>query len=158
MTDNYYRVKYLPVEQFITMCNNRDLTADNVYIMDYGPDNIKIPVYTDRNPKYWTSADDEYIIFDSYDSAVESRVSASKTEVYATLEPTLVMDNTTLIDLPSNLMSYLQATVEARCFAFLKQQVNPKSEQREARQRIRSMRSKWRHQRLNHEGPNYGKR
>lgn len=153
----YKRVEYMSPEEFTNMVNLRNPDSSNVVSMLYGPGNVTLYIYNDRDPQFWTSYDDEYIVFDSWDAGVESTIQANKTQVWLTSEPSVSLTDTQVLPLPSNLTNYLHAMAEARCFAFQKQQPNPKSEQREGRQRIRSMRGKWRHQRQKYEGPDFGR-
>lgn len=153
----YYKVEYLPVDEFVKMCNSRVTTSDDVVVTNYGPDNVQITIVTDRPPTYWTSINDEYILFDSYDSEVESSILADKTQVFVDKSPSFTLEDAHVINLPSNLMPYLERQVESYCMAVIKQQPNPKSEQLERRLRVRQQRNKWRHQRLNKNGPNFGR-
>lgn len=153
----YYKVEYLPVDEFVKMCNSRVTTSDDVVVTNYGPDDVQITIVTDRPPTYWTSINDEYILFDSYDSAVESSILADKTQIFVDKSPSFTLEDAHVINLPSNLMPYLERQVESYCMAVIKQQPNPKSEQLERRLRVRQQRNKWRHQRLNKNGPNFGR-
>lgn len=153
----FYRVTYLPVEDFINLCNSRQPDDDNVEITLYGPDDIQLMVYTDRSPTYWTSVNDDYIIFDSYDSTVESTILANNTEVFVDKDPGFSLEDYHVINLPANLVPYLEAQVESYCMATLKQQPNPKSEQKERKLRVRQQRNKWRHQRIVKDGPDFGR-
>lgn len=153
----YYKVEYLPVDEFVAMCNSRVTTSDDVVVTNYGPDNVQITIVTDRPPTYWTSINDEYVLFDSYDSEVESNIIADKTQVFVDKSPSIILEDDHVINLPANLMPYLERQVEAYCMAVIKQQPSLKSEQLERRLRVRQQRNKWRHQRLNKNGPNFGR-
>lgn len=156
--DKYYLVKWKSPEDFIQMCNARDPNATNVQITQYGPDDVSLTVYTDRAPAYWTSIDDNYILFDSYNSDVESSIVANKTQVYVSRERgELTLLDEEIVDLPSNVMSYFMSKLLTNAYAQVTQQINPKAEQRESRTRTRSQRAKWRQGRLNHKGPNFGR-
>ena len=42
-------------------------------------DTVSVLVYNDRQPKYWTTFDDEYIVMDAYDSTVEASLQGANT-------------------------------------------------------------------------------
>lgn len=155
--EKFYRVEYLPVEDFVTMCNGRQPDDDNIEITTYGPDDIPLMVYTDRTPTYWTSINDDYILFDSYDSDVESTILAENTEVFVDKAPSFSLEDGHVINLPANLIPYLESQVEAYALAVINQQVSPKSEQKERRLRVRNQRNKWRHQRSVKDGTDFGR-
>lgn len=76
--------------------------------------------YTDRNPQYWTSYDDEKITFDSYDTVLAT----IKTEVYGTKSVVSLLDDTDIPDLPEKFHTTLLFRTIADAFATLKGDVN----------------------------------
>lgn len=157
MADNkYYPVRFLPVKDFVDMVNLRNPDDDNIVTMLYGPDNVSLRILNDRRPTYWTSFDDEYVVFDSWNSEDETTITANKTQVFLTKEHDFVLDDTTVINLPSNLVQYLRATAEAK-YKSDNQVPDQRIERTERRQRVRAMRNKWRQGRQKYEGPNFGK-
>jgi hypothetical protein len=69
-----------------------------------------------------TSFDDELLIFDSYDSAVDSTMQASKSRIVASTTATFTRDSNWEIDLPEDMqMTYLHA-VKAACSEYLRQE------------------------------------
>jgi len=59
--------------------------------------------YNDRNPKYWSSYDDEHIIFDAYDGNLVSAL----TDVWAASAPTAPIENDDIPSLPHPLHTVL---------------------------------------------------
>ena len=92
---DYKDVKYLTPEEFLTITDARDSTQSEVEaVTDPTSSNITVYVYNDRAPTYWTSFDDTYIFFDSYDSAVDaSGLVASKTKCFGQKVPTWTASN-----------------------------------------------------------------
>ena len=72
--------------------------------------------YNDRDPKYWTSYDDETITFDSYDTAL----STIKTEVYGTRSVNALLEDTDIPDLPEKFHTTLLFRTIADAFTTLK--------------------------------------
>jgi hypothetical protein len=157
--DDVYRdIRRLTPEEFVRHVNARPSTdTTNYQVVEHNGRSLVID--KTEAPRYWTSFDDEYLVFDSYNSDIDSTLQSSKFIIHAASEPVFDVDDDDFIpDLPANLFPYLYSKVEANAFAKDKQQVNPKSEQTENRLRIRSQRNKHRQARLNNQGPDYGKR
>lgn len=154
----YRTITRLSPLNFVEMVGMRDSTdTTNFQVVQYNA-NTPLVIGKLEGPMFWTSFDDEYVVFDSFDSAVDTTLQTSKCMAYGQLRPTFSETDAYVPDLPENLFSYLAAIAEARAFAQLKQQVNPKSEQREQRMRVRSQRNKWRQDRMNVESPDYGRK
>lgn len=155
----YADIEYKTPHDFVTFVNNRPSTdTTNYKVCTVGEDNVPIIVARLARPYYWTSFDDEYVVFDGFDSNVDSTLQTSKSLVYTLSRPPFTLTDSFVPDLPENLFTYLYSTAEAKAFATYKQALNPKSEQQEGRMRIRSQRNKWRQGRRNNEGPDFGKR
>jgi hypothetical protein len=157
--DKVYRdIKYKDPHDFVTYTNNRSSTDTTNYKVCIVENSSPIIVDKTTGPTYWTTFDDEYIVFDSFDSNVDSTLQSSKSIFYGYKRPTFTLEDEFIADLPENLFTYLYSMAEARAFAAFKQDLNPKSERQENRARIRVQRNKWRSGRFNNEGPDYGKR
>ena len=72
--DKYTKVEYKLPEDFLDITDKRDSSADNIQVIT-DPSGIKVNVYTDRGPMYFTSFDDETLVFDSFDSGIDSSIS-----------------------------------------------------------------------------------
>lgn len=153
----YAEVPRKDVKEFNDYVDSRTATDTNVQIVSYGPDEVELLIRNDEFPNCWFSPDDEYIIFDSWDSALESTMIANKTKAFAYVNPTFTITDALIPDLPSNIFPYYYAKVEAYCMATFKQEPNVKSEQKERRLRVRAQRNKWRQGRLLHSGPDFGR-
>lgn len=155
---NYTDIKFLTPYDFVSYCNARPSTDTATYQTVNPHTNISVVIDKTHAPTFWTSFDDEHIEFDSFDSGVENTMHASKTICEGFRRPTFTLTDTFTPDLPENLFSLLEAQAEAACFAYHKQTMNPKSEERERRHRIRAQRSKWRTKRPLLETPDYGRK
>lgn len=99
-----------------------------------------------RDPDYWTSYDDTHVIFDSYNSTVESLLSSSKTNVYATITPTWTHVDTFVPQMPEKFFPMLIAEVKAQAFVNLKQQSNAREERKAQRGRVTMRNEAWRNE------------
>lgn len=156
----FKEVVWLPSKAFLDIINQRDSGDSNIdTVTDIGS-SVTLLIRNDHPPTYYTSFDDEYVVFDSYDSTVESSVQASKTMAYGKGEPTWTMDNTFVPDIDSNLFTLLLNEAKSQAFITLKQVSNSKSEQRYRKQLTKMQNDKFRtSERIDPSGrlPNYGR-
>tara|TARA_R110002012_G_scaffold294133_1_gene490093 strand:+ start:258 stop:989 length:732 start_codon:yes stop_codon:yes gene_type:complete len=80
-------------------------------------------------PSYYTSFDDLHIVMNSFDSSVETILSASKTQAYGTIYPTFSQTDSFEPDLDDTLIPYLLAEAKSTCFSLFKSGADPKIEQ-----------------------------
>lgn len=151
----YQPIKFLYPDEFLRLVNSRNTDLDNVIIVtdDSG---IKIPVVNNQPPTYWTSFDDNWLVFDAYDSTVDDTLKATKSEVIGYVEKSWTTDDNAIPDLPSEAFSALVEEAKSTAFLVLKQMANQKAEQKSQRQQRWLSRKAWRA-----EGsiryPNYGR-
>lgn len=156
----YLPVNYVSPEEFITRTNMRrssDTNVDEVIDQDGG----KFYIENDKPPEYFTSFNNDFIVCDSYDSAVESTLQGSKTQVYAKYRPTLALTDSAVIDLPKHLMSLLMAEARELVFELYKDGAPRKVSQIALRTRVRAQRTDHRLNRLQNpidQLPDYGRR
>lgn len=98
--------------------------------------NLPIYVGTTTAPTYYTSFDDENMIFNSYDSSVESTLQTSKTRCFGSTYPTFTQDDNFTPDLDNTLLPLLLAEAKSTCFSIFKGGSDPKIEQ--AARRLKS--------------------
>ncbi len=98
--------------------------------------NLPIYVNTSVAPTYYTSFDDEHMIFDSYDSSVESILQESKTRCLGSTYPTFTQDDNFEPDLDNTLLPLLLAEAKSTCFSLFKGGPDAKIEQ--AARRLKS--------------------
>lgn len=149
-------VKYLEPKEFLDFVLRRnDNNTDTDKITDAS--GVYLLIKNNVAPTYWTSFDDEYIIFDSYDSGVDVTLQESKSIFYGVKQPTWTTTNTFVPDLPDHLFAYLLAESKSSCFIKLKQVSDPKEEQKARRQATRMQYGAWK-QNGKSSGPNFGRK
>jgi len=153
----YAAVGYLEPTDFLAMSNNRHADSGDVdTITDFGGGSLNI--VNNTAPTYYTSFDDEYIVFDSYDNTVDSTLQTSKINVIGYREPTFTIEDTFIPDLPSKVFPYLLAEAKSTAFLVLTQEANQKAEQQSRRQRVWTATEKFRTNRgINFDKANYGR-
>ena len=141
---DYAIVHYMQPEDFINYVNSRrstDTTSNTTVTLASG---ISIVIDKLSHPQFYTSFDDEYFIFDAYNSVLDAWLQSAKTMCYGSTRPTFSVTDSFIPDLPENLFNLLYNTAMNRCMAVVKHQANPMIDRLEKRTRVRSQRNKWR--------------
>ena len=134
-------ITYLQPKDFLDYCLARDSTASTTQTVTVG--DYTILIKTDTNPTYYTTFDDENIIFDSFDNSIDTTLQESKIMAYCEVEPTWSMADTYTPDLPSHAFSYLVSEVKSMAFTKIKQAASPKDEQESRSQKNYLSSAKW---------------
>lgn len=121
---NKVDVTYLDAKTFRDMIDLRNTADANVDAYGF---------ITDRDPEYWTTFDDDYVWFDSYDSTAGSTLLATSSKSYGITHPTWTHSDTFVPDLPERIFPTLLAEAKATAFVNLKQQANNREEQKARR-------------------------
>lgn len=155
---NYRTIEYRDPDSFVQYVNTNPSTdTTNFQVVQWTAD-VPLVIAKTKAPTYWTSFDDEFIVFDSYDSDVDSTLQASKSIVMIETRPELVIADDNTVDIPLNLENLLYITTLNRCNAGTRETINPETSLEGRRLRIRAQRNKWRQGRQTDTGPNYGRR
>lgn len=158
----YTEITYLYPAEFMNLVNVRREGEDNVY-ESTDPSGVKINVYTDRHPSFYTLFDGRHVVFDSFNSSVESTLYQTKTQAYGQKSLQLVLADATEIELPQELMTLLVNEARAMYFDVHAGGATQRVERRASRSRVRAQRLRHtmrnnREQFEAHTGPSYGRR
>lgn len=129
-------VEYYTPEEFFSKISDNISTSDNVTSSE-DPAGITYFIKDNQQPCFYTITDDNYLVFDSYDSALDSTLQSSKTFCYGTKQQSFVLEDAFIPVLDSSLFPLLLAEAKAVCFINFKQISSAKEEQRARRQRAR---------------------
>lgn len=159
----YRDVAYSAPEKFIREINKRDSTNTSEHFIWSPPDQpaLKLIIGNKAHPSFWTSFDDEHIVFDSFNSTVEASMQSSKTQAYCEIHPTFLVQDDFVPDLPDNLFTLLYSMAENRCFYNSRQKANQLGDRDERRMRTRAQRLKFRDAALQNKFdtyPDYGRK
>ena len=127
-------IRWLEVDDFLRRLNVLDNTKSNIVTVIDPASNIPLSIRNALAPTYYTSFDDKNIVFDSFDSAVDSTLQKSKTQVYGFVYPEWSMVDAYIPDLPNTAFTLLLEESKSRAFVELKQIANQKAEQESQRQ------------------------
>jgi len=135
-------VNWKEPDAFFRMISTRDNTLPNITsVIDFS--GVKLLVLNNQPPSYWTSFDDEYVITDAYDFAVDATLQKSKTQCLAYIDPTWVHSDIAIPDLPSEAFPALLEESKSTASLALKQTPSQKAEQKANRQSRWLSRKAW---------------
>lgn len=151
----YKPVEYKTPDQFLMKINGRNSDSSTVDTIT-DPSGIQLLILNDVAPSWYTSFDDDTLVFDSYDSDVDTTLQASKMQVLAYVVPEFTLSDSFVPDLPSDAFSYLQEESTARAQLKLREVQDLKSEVEAQKQSRWLSQKSWR---TNSRPflPNYGK-
>jgi hypothetical protein len=136
-------IKYKTPEDFLRFVSARNGDLDNVQeVIDFS--GTTLLTFNDVAPSYWTSFDDNYIVTDSYNAALDDTLKKVKNQCLAYIEKPWVHTDDAIPDLPEEAFSALEEEAKSTCFINLKQMANQKAEQKAGRQNRWLARKAWR--------------
>lgn len=140
----WYDLKFVTLDDYLDNMSSLDTDDDNVGTMSYVEDGQTF-VFKFRNdelPSTYTSFNDRTLLFDSYDSAVNTTLVGAKTMCYGAIEPTFTLSDTFTPNLDPRQFDLLLNSAKAQAFVELKQIQNPKAEDKERKGQINAQRTK----------------
>lgn len=163
---NYQKVHYVPLVDFLEM--NHGLSTDESNVGTFSVttgtnDTIDFYYRDDKAPDYYTSFDDETLIFDSYDSAVDTTLQKTKTLCYGMKSVTWSDTNNFTLPLDAQQFNILLKDAKAMAWEELRQTANASATGQARRARIAAEKKK---DRVNYDHkyyyqtkfPNYGRK
>lgn len=153
---NYEHVQHMEPKEFMYLINSRN-SSDSEVDKVTDDSGVTFLIMNDRNPTYWTSFDDETIVFDSYDQNLDSWLQNSKTWCVGWQRPVWSNDNDHKPDLPEHMEQYFFNEACSLAYVNYKQVSNAKVEQRAQRQR-RSTLNNWKRAGTKVKIPHYGRK
>ncbi len=139
----YKVMKWKEPDEFLNILNKRNNDNSDVDII-IDPSGIELLILNDQNPTYFTSFDDYYLVFDSYDSTVESNLQKSKTQARGYTIPDFTISDSFVPDLPEEAFIALLEESKSRAQFKLHQTQDIKAEQDSTRQNRWLSRKQWR--------------
>lgn len=116
-------VNYLSIEQFLDMMHaqNEDESNIDTFVHTVGPDSFTILYRKDKQPDWYTSFDDNTLIFDSFNQVIESTLQKSNSLCYAKGVIPFTMSDTFTPDLDDAQFALLLNEAKSLAWAELKQ-------------------------------------
>lgn len=145
---------YQTPEEFVT----RTEPVEYIEVQDFS--GVTLLVGVNKDPLYWTTFDNNYVCFDSFNMDEESTLQSSKSLCWGQTDTVFIMEDSYVPDLDSVHFPLLLAEATATCFVNQKQITNNKAEQTARRQLVRGQNDKFRlgQRKPYNRTPDYGRR
>lgn len=130
--DKYSEIQYFEPDEFLDRIYSRTSSNTNTTTLTT-PDGIKLYIINNQPPSFYTSFDDEVIVFDAYDSSVDATLQASKSTCITVEVPNWTSSDTFTPELPHQMFPMFLAEVKAAAHQYLKQQGSPTDAKRALR-------------------------
>lgn len=89
---------------------------------------------SNRHPQWWTSVDDRTIIFDAYNSTIDTTLQASKTMCHGVMYPLFLLQDSFVPDIDASAFPLLKNRAKVRAFYEIKQSPNEEAASETRRQ------------------------
>lgn len=123
---DYRSVAYLEPHMFLEKMSRRSEKYEYAQVVeDFG--GSKFVVYNNTYPRWWTSFDGEYVVFDSYNIEFETTLHEDKSRIIYSEEAVFLQQDDFVIPIPEHLSELYRDLVIVECYEHLLQQNAPAS-------------------------------
>jgi hypothetical protein len=138
----YDEVDFVDPDEFLrrTHKRNSDEADVDVVIDDSG---IELLIKNDKHPDFFTTFNDEDLVFDSYNSDVDSTLHIAKFQAQGYVLPEFKLEDSFVPDLPADAFPLLIEEATSRAQFKMRQMVDQKSEQESGKQSRKMSRKSW---------------
>lgn len=136
-------VEFQPLEDFLRIMYSK-VGLDNVdsLSLSLSTGNFKFYFYNNKMPDCYTVLQDNILVFDSYDSSVETTLQSVNTSCFGEVSPVFIERDDFVLNLTPNEFALLENEAKSQAFVEQKQTTNPKAEKRARQGWIRTQREK----------------
>lgn len=124
-------MQYVDAEEFLRRSHSLNTDEANVDSLVYSTDTFSMPIYfkTDEAPSCYTSFEDTKLVFNAFDSEVDTTLQSAKTMCYGTKITEFLREDSFVPDLQPQQFSLLLNEAKSLAWAELKQATHNKAEQ-----------------------------
>lgn len=140
--DKFTDITYKTPEDFLDIVTRRDSSLSTIQVVA-DTSLVNLNILNNKVPQYYTSFDDEYIVFDSFDNVINSTLIQSKSSGRGRRNVLFTISDSFIPDMPVQMFSYLLNESKSTCFINFKQMANTKAEQNSISQRRRMSQDAW---------------
>lgn len=152
----YKNIKFIYPDEFLRRQNQFNDTVDYVDVIQ-DPTGVELLIRNDQPPTYWTSFDDNVIVFDAYQKDIEDTLQSSKCQAFGYITPQWVATDEAVPPIPAEDFTLLLEEAKSRAALKIAQRADQKAEQEAQRQDRWLSRRQWRaHGGIRY--PSYGRR
>lgn len=131
----YNDMEYMEPKEFLDFVLGQANTGQRITVKDIQTD-LPYTISSDSAPRYWTTFDNEHIVFDAINRDLDDTIQESKVMAYGEVIPSWTHTDTFTPDLEVKFFPLLLAEAKAAAFVNHKGVSNAKEEQRARRQRV----------------------
>ena len=114
---------YITPLDFLNRISSKKVKTTNQVVTDFN--GYKMTIDNNKAPEFYTSFDDSHLVFDSFDSLVESTLQQSKNGIITQLQRTFIPSDTYVIDFPEWFHTTYLNQVMAEASAALREEPLP---------------------------------
>lgn len=133
---DFVPVKYLPLDEFLEYTNRMKDPWVKEMVFYYNGEPFKTKYHSDQFPKYYTTLDDETLLFDAVDKTVEDTLTSSRSYCLGVLGSHFIMDDHYIPQIAESQFPLLLNMAKSQAFIELRQIENSISTLREKRLKI----------------------
>jgi len=145
-------------EEFLRRTTNLDSSDSNKTEQTWPTGIVKFVIINDQRPHYATLVEQKWIVFDAYDSDLDANILITKSILEGMGQTELSIADTTIIDLPGELLHLLEINAAELAFDIYKGGTPNKIRDLARKARVRQQRSKHKTRDNNNTGPNFGRK
>lgn len=139
----YLRMIWKEPDDFLRYTYGRNSSSTTTTTV-IDPSGVKLLIMNNKGPEYFTSFDDNVLIFDSWDSGIDSTLQSNKTTAIAYIIPPFTVDDAFIPPIPEEFFAALIEEAKSKSAVKIHQTVDQKSEQESTRQMGFLTRKGWR--------------
>jgi len=159
---DWVEVEFEPFEDFLVRQNSLREETSGIGSMEVSNngETFEIIYRNDEHPDFYTSTDDDTLIFNSYKSSLDTTLQASKTMCHGSLYSAFTLNNSFTPDLNPTQFSYYINRAKVRAFAELKQTQHAEAAGESRNQKIVLQKRKRKVEQVPEQkrAPNYGRK
>ena len=124
---DYKDIQFMPFQDFLRLSNSLRETTDDVDSMSVEGDNAStftLLFETNKHPQFYTHINDHTILFDSFDSDVDTTLESSKALAHGVIYPVFTLEDSFTPDIDATQFPLLRNKAKFRAFNELKQITN----------------------------------
>jgi len=116
-------IDYIPPVDFLDLLGNTNANDNTEIITDFS--GYRFNIRNNKMPEFYTDFDDEFLVFDSFDKAVDSVLQKSKSGILVTTSRSFTTSDTYIIDFPEWFHTIYQNAVIAEAAELLREEPLP---------------------------------
>lgn len=136
-------IRYVYPDEFLRRQNQYNTENDNVDIIQ-DPSGVELMIRNDIPPTVYTSFNDDVIVFDAYDKAVDDTIQSNKIQAMGFVTPPWEQADDFIPAMPEEAFTLLTEEAKSKAAVKLRQVADEKAEQESQRQNRWLSRKQWR--------------